>query len=676
MSSRKEALLRITQLSDEINHHNFRYYVLDDPQISDSQFDQLFRELQALETDYPELKLPDSPISRVGSCILDGFKKSSHLAPMLSLANALTEEEFIAFDTRIHKLLDLSPEQEVDYLAELKFDGLSVNLLYENGLLKSASTRGDGDVGENITQNVRTIRSVPLRLHTKKPPPLIEIRGEVVLPLKAFKELNQEQLRQNQKLFANPRNAAAGSLRQLDPTITASRPLQFLSYGFGHLDGLKLETLEEFELLLEAWGFPVNHHRVVSRGTRGTLDFYREIERKRNLLPFEIDGIVVKLNRISQLDQTGYVSRSPRGMIAFKYPPRQETTVIEKIEIQVGRTGALTPVAHVTPVSLGGAIVRRATLHNSDEIRRKDIRVGDRVIIQRAGDVIPEVVKVLTDLRSGKEEVFEFPDHCPVCHSPVEQVPGEAVIRCLSRNCVAQLKRRIRHLVSKDALDIPGLGKKIVDRLIDENLIKRDADLYNLKPEDLLTLEGFAEKSSHQLIESIRNSKTPPLERLIFGLGIRHVGERTAKLLAHQFGGLDAIARASQDELLGIHEIGSEIAQEIYAYFRDPESQSNLEHLLRHITPQSPRASSSSSSSTQNPGILNGKLIVLTGTLPTLSRRDATQLIENHGGRITSSVSKKTAFIVAGEEAGSKLERARKLGIEVLDEIDLLNRLS
>jgi DNA ligase (NAD+) len=656
------AAQRIQELTTSIHHHDYRYYVLDDPEISDSAYDTLFKELEALEKEHPDLRLSDSPTLRVGGKVADNLAKIKHRVPMLSLANALAEKEFVEFDERVHRLLELKDDATVQYFAELKFDGLSMNLTYEKGALVSAATRGDGETGEDVTQNVRTIRAVPMRLKTKNPPDLIEIRGEVILPIADFEKLNKEQEKKGQKLFANPRNAAAGSLRQLDSSITASRPLTMFAYGMGYAEGLKVKRISEYEELLEEWGFKVGKQRQVCEGTQEVLKFYRKIEGQRADLPFEIDGIVVKLDKLNEVDQAGYVSRSPRGMIAFKYPPRQETTTIEDIIVQVGRTGALTPVALVAAVRLGGATVRRATLHNQDEIDRKDIRIGDRVLIQRAGDVIPEVVKVITDVRTGKEKKFKLPDHCPVCGSKVERKEGEAVLRCVSRNCVAQLKERIRHLVMIDALNVDGMGERIVEQLVDEGIVKHYADVFKLKQSDLMTLEGFAEKSSVNLIKAINTARHTELYRLIFGLGIRHVGERTAKVLANHYGAIEPLFAATAEELEEIHEIGPEVSRSLHEWFNDPQSRKELKELLEYVEIKDPTRRGAGM------GKLAGKTLVLTGTFPTLSRSDATRLIEEHGGKVSSSVSKKTDFVVAGEEAGSKLDKARDLGVKVLDE--------
>ncbi len=660
---------KISTLIAQIEHHDHLYYVLDQPEISDAAYDKLFRELQELENAHPDLKRTDSPTQRVGGAPLDQFGKLKHGTPMLSLANAFSEKEFLEFDERVHRFLDLPAEKALEYFVELKFDGLSLNLTYENGVLLSASTRGDGETGEDVTQNIKTIRSIPLRLKTNTPPRRIEIRGEILLCTKDFEKLNQEQAQKGLKIFANPRNAAAGSIRQLDPAIAASRPLTSFCYGLGKLEGIEFKTLMEFEKTLDTWGFKTSPYREVCEGTESVLKFYQKIETLREKLPFEIDGTVVKLNRIAEVDRAGFISRSPRGMLAFKYPPKQEITAIESIQVQVGRTGTLTPVAFVTPVRVGGVIVKRATLHNQDEIDRKDIRVGDRVYIQRAGDVIPEVVSVLKEARKGTEKKFRLPDHCPVCGSSVMRKEGESAVRCVSEDCMAQLKERIRHFVMKDALNIEGLGEKIVEQLVDEGLIKNQSDLFHLKQEDLLELEGFAEKSSENLILAIDQARKPELYRVIFGLGIRHVGERTAKILASHFGALEPLFTSSEEALQEIHEIGPEVAKSLREFFSKKENRKEIELLLKEIKIQSPKKASLLS------GRISGKIFVLTGTFQTLSRSDATRLIEEQGGRVSSSVSKKTDFVVAGEEAGSKLDKARELGVKVIEERELLGML-
>ena len=628
---------RIKTLVDEIEHHNYCYYVLDRSEISDAKFDKLFRELQDLEKQYPELKLSQSPTARVGGAVLKSFNKVKHSVPMLSLANAMNEKEVKDFDERVHRFLDLPMDKKLEYFAEVKFDGLSLNLTYENGILTRAATRGDGEFGEQITENVKTIGSIPLELKVKNPPEKIEIRGEVVLPIADFKRLNQEQEKQGQKVFANPRNAASGSLRQLDTKITAKRPLKAFMYGMGEVVGYDFKTLSDFENTLKKWGFLVGEFTKVCNGIDPVFSFYKRIESLREDLPYEIDGLVIKLNQMKQIDQAGFIARNPRGMIAYKYPPRQETTVINDIIVQVGRTGTLTPVAAVEPVLIGGATVRRATLHNQDEIDRKDIRIGDRVVIQRAGDVIPEVVKVITEVRTGKEKKFTLPESCPVCNSKVFRKQGEAAVRCVSRSCPAQLKEKIRHFVMKDALNIDGLGTKIVETLVEKGLIKSYGDVFCLKKEDLLKLEGFKEKSSQKLILAIENAKQTELYRLIFGLGIRHVGEQSAKMLARYFGSMKSLMVAPLEDLESIHEIGPEMSKSIVDFFKDSQTKKEVSELISLV-----RIKKEEQKITQSKYL--GKVFVLTGTLPNWSRSEAKKWIESHGGQVSSSVSKKQTF--------------------------------
>ncbi len=659
---------RIRELCDVIHEHNRHYYVEDNPTVSDAEWDRLFRELQALEAEFPELREPDSPTQRVGAKPLDAFQKAKHGVPMLSLANALTEQEFLEFDERLHRFLDLVPESPIEYFCELKFDGASLSLTYENGVLTRGATRGDGETGEDVTQNIRTIRTVPLKLHGKDLPARIEIRGEVLMPIKDFEKLNTEQAKNGLKIFANPRNAAAGSLRQLDPAITASRPLTLFAYGMGESRGYQPSTMAQFQKDLKSWGLQTSEWTTIAAGKDAVLKFYRKIEAKRDSLPFEIDGVVVKANRIADQDAAGFVARNPRSMVAFKYPPRQETTRIINIIVQVGRTGTLTPVAEVEPVNLNGAIVRRATLHNQDEIDRKDIRIGDRVFIQRAGDVIPEVISVIKEERTGKEKPFKLPDHCPVCDSPVERKPGEAAVRCVSRACIAKLKERIRHFVMINALNVEGMGEKVVEQLVDSGLVKSFADIFKLKQAQVLELgEGWAEKSSKKLIDSIAKASSPELYRVIFGLGIRHVGEQTAKLLARGFGSMENFLKAAEADLLQIREIGPEVSRSILEFLADTHSKKEVSDLLKHLDIQNPRSGASAGAA----GKFTGKTFVITGTLPSLSRQEATKLIEDQGGHVSSSVSKNTHYVLAGAEAGSKLDKAQKLGVPIIDESGL-----
>jgi DNA ligase (NAD+) len=669
--SLQTAAERIRVLTEQIHHHDYRYYVLDDPEISDADYDRLFSELRDLEEGFPELKLPDSPSERVGGAPAPEFKKAPHEVPMLSLANALTPSEFLAFDERIHKLLDLPSDTPLQFLTELKFDGLSLNLTYEKGRLMRAATRGDGQIGEDVTLNAKTLRTIPLRLRTPTPPDRIEIRGEILMLIDDFEKLNAEQQEKGLKLFANPRNAAAGSLRQLDPEITAQRKLRFFAYGIGYSSESSLKTLFEWKEQLKQWGFQVGQWAEVCLGVSSVVKFYEKMQQVRDTLPFEIDGIVVKLNALKQLEQTGFVARSPRGMVAFKYPPRQQMTQILRIEVQVGRTGAITPVAHVAPTSLGGALVRRATLHNPDEMKRKDIRIGDFVLLQRAGDVIPEVVRVLLEKRTGKETPFVFPERCPVCNSLLFKKPEEAVFRCISRNCIAQLKERIRHFATQDALQIEELGEKTVEQLVDTGLVKSYSDLFELTVESLLDLDGFAEKSSEKLVQSIQKARSCTLQRFLYGLGIRHVGVQTAKALAKSFVTLDELETASSEALQQVPDVGPRVAASVYEAFHDPHTLAEIARLRKLLTIQSPPQQSPSEGESV-PGKLEGKTIVLTGTLPHLSRAQATEWIEKAGGKVSSSVSKKTHLVLAGEEAGSKLEKARQLGIQIISESEFL----
>ena len=655
---------QIDTLIGKLSEYNYHYYVMDDPLVTDAEYDQLFKKLEKLEAEHPDLIRADSPTQRVGASPLSQFQKYKHAVPMLSLANALTEEEFTAFDERVHRFIDVPSEKTLEYFAELKFDGLSISLIYENGKLVNAATRGDGEVGEDVTQNIRTIKSIPLTLHGKNIPERIEIRGEIILRIKDFEKLNRDQKERDEKVFANPRNAAAGSLRQLDPRITATRPLTGFFYGLGEAVGYdQPKNISEFEEQLKTWGLPVGKWRKVCKGAKEVLEFFAEVGEMRDSLPFEIDGVVVKLNSFDQQERAGFVARSPRSMIAFKFPPKKSYTLVEDIQVQVGRTGAITPVAILSPVSVGGVIVTRATLHNQDEIDRKDVRIGDQVVVQRAGDVIPEVVEVLKDRRRGDERKFKIPDHCPVCGSKVVRPEGEAVSRCTGKNCTAKLKERVKHFAQKDALNIEGLGDKIVDQLVDAGMVKKIPDLYDLNFADVISLEGFADKSTHKLLNAIENAKAPDLYRLIFGLGIRHVGETTAKVLAQKFKSLKKIAAASEEQLLDVDGVGEELAHSLKEYFEDETHQEELYELLQKVSPVEPKASTSAQ-------VFTGKVFVLTGTLPTLSRSDATALIEDRGGKVSSSVSKKTDYVLAGEEAGSKLDKAKDLGVAVLTEAE------
>jgi DNA ligase (NAD+) len=662
MKERLEALRR------ELRHHNYRYYVLDDPEISDGRYDRLLRELEDLERQFPELITPDSPTQRVGARPLEKFESVAHSVPMLSLENGFSREEVLDFEARIKRFL--KRDLEIAYTVEPKMDGLAVELIYEAGSLVRAATRGDGNVGEEVTQNIRTIRSIPLTLLADgvSPPERLEVRGEVYLRLKDFREYNRRRAETGEPAFANPRNAAAGSLRQLDPRITAQRPLFFFAYGVGSTTGLALATQWEVLQSLSRWGIPVNSFIKKARGIEACWDYCLELEGRRQTLPYEIDGVVIKVNDWSLQTELGIKSRSPRWALAFKFQPSQETTRILKIEAQVGRTGVLTPVAHLEPVQVGGVEVSRATLHNQDEIERKDIRIGDTVIVQRAGEVIPEVVKVIDSLRTGKERSYQLPAQCPVCRSPVVRLPGEAAHRCTNPNCSAQIKESIRHFASKGAMDIEGLGEKMVDQLVEKGLVKDYADLYTLTREVLMPLERLADKSAGNLVEALERSKQAALDRFIYALGIRFVGEHVASVLAGYFGRLEALYTASEEELLSVREIGPQAARSIRIFFDNPRNQEVVARLLGSGVRLKGEKMG-------GPGPLAGKTLVLTGRLTGFTREEAKAKIEALGGKVAGSVSSKTNFLVAGEEPGSKLDRARKLAVPVLSEEELIRLL-
>jgi DNA ligase (NAD+) len=656
------------ELRRKLHYHNYRYYVLDDPEISDAEYDRLLRELEELEARHPEWITPDSPTQRVGAEPADKFNTVPHSLPMLSLENGFTLEEVKEFDRRLKRFL--KDEGEIEYTAEPKMDGLAIELVYERGVLIQASTRGDGLVGEEITRNVRTIRSVPLRLlDTNLPPPdRLEVRGEAYIKIKDFKEFNRKREEAGESPFANPRNAAAGSLRQLDPNITAQRPLHFFAYGIGRVEGREFSTQWEVLTTLPQWGLPVNPLIRRCSGIEACLKYCQEMEALRHSLPYEIDGVVIKVNDLTLQERLGIKSRSPRWALAFKFQPNQETTQVLNIEVQVGRTGVLTPVAHLKPVLVGGVEVSRATLHNQDELERKDIRIGDTVIVQRAGEVIPEVVKVVTSLRTGKERKFSMPDKCPVCASPVVRLPGEAAHRCTNPNCPAQIKEAIRHFASKGAMDIEGLGEKLIDQLVDKGLIRDYGDLYYLKREDLIPLERMAEKSADNLIQAIERSKKPPLNRFLYALGIRHVGEHLAALLAQHFGSLKVLMEVSEGELLAIREIGPQVARSIRTFFDNPRNREVIEKILSAgVKLQEGKAAG------KRP--LAGKTFVLTGRLSAMSRDQAKKKIEELGGKAAAQVSSKVDYLVVGEEPGSKLDRARELNIPILDEMEFLELL-
>jgi DNA ligase (NAD+) len=650
---------RVGKLREEIEYHNHCYYVLDRPEISDAQYDRLMKELEKLEEQYPELRSPNSPTQRVGASPLEEFEIVRHTLPMLSLANAFDESEAKDFDKRVKKFLKTS--EEIEYVAEPKFDGLAVELVYERRQFVVGSTRGDGINGEDITQNLRTIRTIPLRLIQKEIPipDRLEVRGEVIMQLKKFKELNRKREEMGEPPFANPRNAAAGSVRQLDPKITAGRPLEIYFYAIGEVRGRTFKTQCDLLQTLPKWGLRTNPHARKCKDIEEVLDYYREMNEKRETLPYEIDGTVIKVNRFDLQARLGEIARSPRWALAFKFQPKQETTKILDIVVQVGRTGALTPVAVMEPVKVGGVEVSRATLHNQDEIDRLDVRIGDAVVIQRAGDVIPEVVQVITSKRKGTEKKFRMPSKCPVCGAEV--IKEEAIHRCIGLDCPAQLKGRIKHFASKRAMDIEGIGVKLIDQLVDKGLVKDVADIYYINKQKLIELERMADKSAQNIIDAIENSKTKPLSKFLYALGIRHVGETTAEDLARHFQRLDDFFRLSQEDLMEVEGIGPEVAASVHQFFRDKKNKESIERLKKAgVTVIEPKA--------KERGKLAGKTFVFTGALTAFERDEARSLVESLGATTASSLSKKVDFVVVGEDPGSKFDKAKELGIKTLTE--------
>lgn len=661
--SETEISARIQQLTQQIQEHNYRYYVLDDPQVTDRHYDELMRELQALEAQYPHLISDDSPTRRVGGEVASQFESVTHAVPMLSLDNAFDVAEMRSFEKRLCDQLDIEPP--LNYCAEPKLDGLAVSLTYIDGLLQQAATRGDGRQGENITTNVRTIKSVPLRLLGESvPPPLLEVRGEVYLPHAGFEALNENQRNKGEKTFANPRNAAAGSLRQLDSRVTATRPLTFTAYSIARLEGVDWpETQFDQMQLLRQHGVPISHWLEQVSGIEGCEDYFQRIAAQRDSLPHDIDGIVFKLDQRSLQLKAGFVSRAPRWAIAWKFPAQEMMTRLIDIEFQVGRTGALTPVARLEPVEVGGVIVSNATLHNMDEVERKDVRIGDTVIVRRAGDVIPEVVSVVLNERPQTALKPVMPTECPVCGSEVVREEGQAVYRCTGGLvCSAQRKEGIKHFASRKAMDIDGLGDKLVEQLVERELIHNVADLFRLELEQLSSLERMAEKSAQNLLDALHSSKNTTLPRFIYALGIREVGEATAQALAEHFASLDEIRNADEETLMQVPDIGPVVAFNLAHFFSQPDNEKVIEQLLQAGVhwPDIPKTQ------TQQP--LVGNTYVITGTLQGYSRQQAGDLLKKLGAKVSSSVSSKTTAVIAGEKAGSKLEKAAKLGVEILDE--------
>ncbi len=670
MSADSSVIQEAQQLRADLNLHNHRYYVLDEPSIPDAEYDRLFQRLKTLEEAHPELITSDSPTQRVGGSPISGFGEVAHEIPMLSLDNVFNEEELIDFDRRVRERLGV--RDNVEYACEPKLDGIAVSLLYEKGVLVRGATRGDGTTGEDITHNVRTIPSIPLRLFGDAIPERLEVRGEIYMPKAGFADLNKRAELSGEKRFVNPRNAAAGSLRQLDARITATRPLEMCCYGIGVMSGGELPpTHTDMMQQLSRWGLKINGELKVATGDQGCLEYYQNMAEKRNSLPYEIDGLVFKVNKYSLQQRLGFVSRFPRWAIAHKFPAQEEITQIEKIEFQVGRTGAVTPVARLTPVFVGGVTVSNATLHNMDEIERLGVQVGDYVIIRRAGDVIPQVVSVVLDKRPNSASSVEMPEHCPVCSADIERIEGEAVARCSGGlSCAAQRKEALRHYASRKAMDIEGLGEKLIDTLVDKELLNSITDIYHLKHDDIANLERMGDKSASNLLSAIEQSKQTQFSRFIYALGIREVGEATARNLALSFGFLDSLMQADEEQLQAVPDVGKIVAHHIYTFFRQPH---NVEVIasLREAGVVWPEEAPVIADDLP----LKDKVYVLTGTLETMGRDEAKEKLQALGAKVTGSVSKKTDCVVAGPGAGSKLTKAESLGIPVLDEQGLIGLL-
>lgn len=663
--SKKPTKKEVDDLRREIERHNYRYYVLDDPVVSDAEYDALMRQLTQIEEEYPDLRTGDSPTQKVGAAPKDGFAEVRHTHPMLSLENAMNADEVAAWQERLVRVV--GEDGERGYVCEPKMDGVAVEIVYEDGSLSRAATRGDGVTGEDITANVRTIASVPLRLREGAPATL-SARGEVFIALDDFEALNRRQAEAGEKLYVNPRNTAAGSLKQLDPSVTASRPLRFFAYGLGDPAAAGIESQWEVLETLRAWGLPANDESKRCDTLDEVSAFHEDMQRRREDLPYEIDGVVVKVDRLSVQAEAGTRSRSPRWAIAWKFPPQEARTKVLDIEVQVGRTGALTPVARLEPVKVGGVTVSNATLHNQDEVEKKDVRVGDWVFVRRAGDVIPEVIAPITDLREKRLRKFKMPQRCPVCDTEVVRAEGEAVTRCPNAQCPAQVRERLIHFASRGAMDIEGMGEKIVEQLVGADLVKSPADIYDLAVDDLLPLERMAQKSAENLVAAVEASKDVTLARLVYALGIRNVGATVAGILADHFGSIDAIMDAEEEALAEIHGVGPVIAHEIHAFTRSEENRT----LIRRLVDAGVRPSAAAAARSDE---FAGQTFVFTGALSKFTRDEAEAEVKKRGGKATSSVSKKTTYVVAGENAGSKLDKAESLGVSVLSEDDFLEMI-
>lgn len=664
--TKPEAIKKIETLSAELVHHNYLYYIKNSPEISDYEFDILLNELKEIEALYPELIKPDSPTQRVGGAVAKGFKSVPHRVPMMSIDNISDEQGAFDFDARVKRILEI--DEGIEYIAEPKFDGVSASLTYENGLLTQGATRGNGQLGEDVTANIKTINTIPLRLKGNTIPELIEIRGEVLYPIESFKALNKELSEEGEPVFANPRNAASGAIRQLDSSITAQRPLDFYAWGVGYAIGFDINFEEEIVEALRFWGFKVEAHIMKCANIDEAISYQKEMEPVRDQLPYEADGIVLKVNRKDYQRELGATAKHPRWNIAYKFKPRQATTKINNITVQVGRIGLLTPVAELEPVNISGITIKRASLHTDDIIKDRDIRIGDTVLIQRAGDVIPEVVMPIADKRTGNEKKFTMPETCPSCNTTVEK--EGSYYYCPNLSCPAQLKGRIKHLASRKAFDIEGLGEKIVEQLMNEGLIKDLADVFYLKKEEMLPLERFADKSASNLEEEIEKSKKVTFDRFINALSIRHVGERMAQVLAENFSSIEELMSQSEESLINIHTVGEEIAKSIVHFF---ELETNKDLVSKMLASG---IEILHSEKTEISDKFSGQSFVFTGALQTMTRDEAQKLAQSHGGRATSSVTKKTSYLVVGKDPGSKYDKAISLGVEVLTEDEFLKLVS